>query len=110
MDWHPDQLREQGLGEAADLWMTRYRRRKRAAIAVNRVSIITQFQFCHATELIENVYSHLEPRTQISRRHIPLGSDAPPHHAQQGFHFMSRHVLVEDMQKFAQHRSICFRE
>src|SRR5438105_15729892 len=90
--------------------MTRYRRRKRAAIAVNRVSIITQFQFCHATELIENVYSHLEPHTQITRWVTPLCSDAAPHHPQQSFHFISGHVLVEDLQEFAQHRSIGFRK
>src|SRR2546422_8694533 len=90
--------------------MARYHCRKRATIAVDRVGIITQFQFCHATQFIENIYSSLEPHAQIPWRHMPPGSDATPNYTQQCFNFIRWNVLVEHIQEFAQHRSICFWE
>src|SRR5712691_7046596 len=105
-----NQFREQGLGQAADLWMTRHHSRQWAAISLDGVGTVTPFQFCQAAKCIEDGDRRFEPRMQLSSRDRPLRREMTTRRTQDLFHFLSSQALVQLLQELTQHRTISLRE
>ena len=66
LHWHPNQFREQRLGEMTHLRMLSHNRSKRAAIAADTGMTVTCFKFCHPAEFIQDLDSRPKSHTQLS--------------------------------------------
>jgi hypothetical protein len=63
---HPNQLRQERLGEATHCRMAWCHCGKRATIAADSIMTVTLFKFCHPAEFSKDLDSCLQSHTQIS--------------------------------------------